>query len=131
MIIRSEKEYLKCKELHINITTNKEICELLAKSIGLPEPNQIIKEDFITAVMGEGVNNDTNQYLLITMAVIEGKAYYQALTCFNIKTTGLVAYCYLQEKKDRMSEETVSFDGEDMRFKSVEELKTYLAEGKL
>lgn len=131
MIIRSKEEFQKCKELQINITMDETICRTLGKTIGLPDPELITKKGHATIATAEGLNRETNKYLLVAIAVVEGKVYYQALGCRNTKTTGLVAYCYIQEKKERIRAEAQKCDsGKEELFKNIAELKKYVAEGK-
>lgn len=114
MIIRNKEEYQKCQKLNIHITSDKEICTGIARQMGLPSETELKKvasdRESIFAVIGDGAAID-DQYILVAMAVIENEIFYQAVTCFDIKATGLMAYCYLQEKKERICEDTVEMGG--------------------
>lgn len=132
MLVRNDEESKKCKELKIAITHDKIICKILVKTMGFPDFEKIAEEsnNVAFAIMGDQNNPTTGQYFLLSCAVVKGKVYYQALSCFDIKTTGLSAYCYIQELKERMLKDTAEMKGDAKKFDTPQDMMVDLG-GKL
>jgi len=101
MFIKNQEEFDKCCKLDIGVVTNRIICMGMAKMVGMPDLQTIIKvrtdQKEQVAVMGQGYIKNTDQYFVVGSAIVNGKALYEALIVNKIKTVGLGAYCFVQE----------------------------------